>query len=836
MSRRARRLRPSRRWTLRACVALAAAALTGLGLAGTYSYGRAYNEHRGFAALVQLPRAGTGRLLSIHFYSDALHRQADYMVYLPPGYIPARRYPVYYLLHGMPGQPRVFVTIANLDVRLDNQLSLGHLRPMILVYPDGRIGADTFSDSEWANTPSGHFESYVLEVVRNVDARFSTIRRRQDRLIAGFSSGAYGAMNIALHHLALFGNVQAWSGYYLQTHSGVFAHSGRAMLASNSPLDYVYGVRRALAADPLDAYLFTGRDDGSRPQQAPMARALRALGARVRTAVYPGGHDWSVWYPRLNQMLILASRAVSGAIPSAQLTVRERTRTAPEHPHRTHGMRRHHRIRVASRPPAAGRNRPTGKLALVGSLLLALVSAALINLGFVLQPRGLQKSPVRGVADALRNRTWLTGQALGWVGFGAQIVAVALAPLTLVQAFAAGSFALSTPVAARLLGYRIKRRQIAAVTVIAASLCTLPIGVAGRPDVLESGTLIGATLGLTVVAAVLAGRRRPGLSTAAGGAFYGAADAAIKACAIDLHAHGAEALLSGWTVLACLCTLAGFLSFQAALRDGEAINVITLMNAFTTLVAMALGVSAFAESVGTTPVAGVVHVCALALVLAVVRPLVAGQSGPDHPGTDRASGHGEPRNGRGQRRPPGWLRHPLVRAGLRAGQATAGTVALLIAVLVGTGLLYGLRGLGALDLGPRIPDALPLLQLAGFDGQPVLRVAVAWLAAGIVLGLPVCRVAPLRRFAVAAMAAAPLVLFASDASFALARNLRLTDVLVHRAPPLGPWFEVLLLAVGCALPATLDRLTIPAPLGRRSWRSEGGEESGVVTRQEQHAT
>ena len=80
-----------------------------LGALGAYGYGQDYNLHRGFASVVQLPRAGTGRLLDIHFQSQALHRRADYMVYLPPGYTPAKRYPVYYLLHGMPGQPHVFV-------------------------------------------------------------------------------------------------------------------------------------------------------------------------------------------------------------------------------------------------------------------------------------------------------------------------------------------------------------------------------------------------------------------------------------------------------------------------------------------------------------------------------------------------------------------------------------------------------------------------------------------------------------------------------------------------------------------------------------------------------
>jgi enterochelin esterase-like enzyme len=278
------------------------------GSAGVYSYGSAYYQHRGFATVVQLRRAGTGRLERVHFFSKALHRTADYVVYLPPGYSSAQRYPAYYLLHGMPGRPQVWVDIANMDVRLDNQLSEGHLRPMILVYPDGRIGGSTYSDSEWANTPSGHFEGYMLEVVRNVDHRFATLPYRQDRAIAGFSAGAYGAINIALHHLRVFGSVQVWSGYFVQTPSGVFAHATHAELAYNSPLDYLARVRRQMAADPLRVFMFVGRDDNSSKQLLPMVRALRASGASVHYAVYPGGHDWSVWYPRLNGLLVLASR------------------------------------------------------------------------------------------------------------------------------------------------------------------------------------------------------------------------------------------------------------------------------------------------------------------------------------------------------------------------------------------------------------------------------------------------------------------------------------------------------------------------------------------------
>ena len=107
------------------------------------------------------PTPVRGSSQTVHFYSPALHREADYIVYTPPGYdqSPAHpaRYPVYYLLHGSPGRPVVFTDIAQLPVRMDNLISQHRMRPMILVFPDGRIAGSTYSDSEWANTPSGHF-------------------------------------------------------------------------------------------------------------------------------------------------------------------------------------------------------------------------------------------------------------------------------------------------------------------------------------------------------------------------------------------------------------------------------------------------------------------------------------------------------------------------------------------------------------------------------------------------------------------------------------------------------------------------------------------------------
>jgi enterochelin esterase-like enzyme len=804
---------------LRRVILLAVAAtMMVAGLAGAYSYGQAYSQHRGFAMVLKIPRAGTGRLLNVNFYSRALHRRAYYLAYLPPGYTASKHYPVLYLLHGMPGKPEVFINIANLDVRLDNQLSKGHLRPMIMVFPDGRIGGSNFSDSEWANTPSGSFASYVMEVVKNVDRRFSTVPRRQDRAIGGFSAGAYGAINIALHHLPVFGAAQIWSGYFTQTRTGPFAHAGTRALLNNSPLDYVSRLRPKLASNPLRVFMFVGRDDNASVQIAPMARALNAAGAHATYAIYPGGHDWDVWYPRLNQMLILASHDFSTPLPAPRVAphraARVRARFVAK-PARHSVSRAHNRVSRAHHPrhhalaspplPAFARLTPRpaetlgsapNRLALVAALLLALVSAAAINIGFLLQHRALQADGgSRRLIAMLSNRTWLAGQAVGWVGFAGQLAAVALAPLSLVQAFAAGGLAISLPFAARVFGQRVSREQMVAIAVMAVALASLPIALVSHSH-LHGGTLLLMSLVMLAFAAAMGVTGGPALQAVAAGCAYGVADAAIKAISTGWHAHGFAGLLSVWTLLAAVGTFAGFLAFQSSLRRGNAVVAISLMNVFAALGALACGVLAFGEALGTSPSATVVHLLAISLVLTSVPLLAAGQQ--------RIAGSGrpsEPASAEGTKALP--TPAEVLVATLRWAAAA---VLVLMSVFVGIGLLYAVRGLGWLPLGPRIPDSLPLLALAHHDAQPLTRVALAWVATGAAFGILTAWIAPQRRVLVALLPALILLLFGSDASFALAQNLRLGGVLWTRIPPSGAWIGALLFALGAAIPQPVLQL------------------------------
>lgn len=134
-----------------------------------------------------------------------------------------------------------------------------------------------------------------------------------------------------------------------------------------------------------------------------------------------------------------------------------------------------------------------------------------------------------------------------------------------------------------------------------------------------------------------------------------------------------------------------------------------------------------------------------------------------------------------------------------AARTLAALLVLVAGLLTGTGWLYALRGMHLLGVGPRVADALPLLQLASADGQPAARVIVAWMLGGVLVGVALVQTPALRRGAFALVAGGVVLLVASQAAYALARNLPFGQVLGSRTPGFGPVLEALAFAAGCAL-------------------------------------
>jgi len=87
---------------------------------------------------VRKPGVQAGRVERIEYDSKVTNNKRPAVVYLPPGYSTARKYPVLYLLHGIGGNENHWTQFGKTDAILDNLIAENKAVPMIIVMPNGR--------------------------------------------------------------------------------------------------------------------------------------------------------------------------------------------------------------------------------------------------------------------------------------------------------------------------------------------------------------------------------------------------------------------------------------------------------------------------------------------------------------------------------------------------------------------------------------------------------------------------------------------------------------------------------------------------------------------------
>ncbi|HET8605968.1 MAG TPA: alpha/beta hydrolase-fold protein [Gaiellaceae bacterium] len=295
-----------------ALAALGGAAFLAAGLVGVYRYLDNYWLYRGFAPPHDPAWVGArGTTARFYLPSPALGgRRQPVDVFLPPGYAahPHRRYPVLYLLHGVPGRPGAFLATVRLGVVEDELVALHKARPLILAMPFGSTGS--FTDEEWANGVRPHqgWATFVArDLVRAIDRRYRTIPHGWARGIAGLSEGGYGAINIALRHPREFRLVESWSGYERADDVGsIFGHR-RSLLAANSPLDTLAARAAILRRRHAFVWFYSGSTDRFRTQNQAFAAALARARIPHRFFVVRGGHNWALWRDNAARAYLAAS-------------------------------------------------------------------------------------------------------------------------------------------------------------------------------------------------------------------------------------------------------------------------------------------------------------------------------------------------------------------------------------------------------------------------------------------------------------------------------------------------------------------------------------------------
>lgn len=148
-----------------------------------------------------------GRIETVEYDSKTVGTRRKTLVYTPPNYSAATKYPVLYLLHGIGGDETEWSRGANAQAILDNLIADRKAIPMVVVMPNGRAQPnDRVEGNGMASAPAfATFERDLIDdLMPFVESRYSVKTDRESRALAGLSMGGGQSLNFGLAHLDLF--------------------------------------------------------------------------------------------------------------------------------------------------------------------------------------------------------------------------------------------------------------------------------------------------------------------------------------------------------------------------------------------------------------------------------------------------------------------------------------------------------------------------------------------------------------------------------------------------------------------------------------------------------
>ncbi len=258
------------------------------------------------------------------------------------------------------------------------------------------------------------------------------------------------------------------------------------------------------------------------------------------------------------------------------------------------------------------------------ALALTIVSACAQNLGYLLQhdvaaglpPLSLRR-PLASLSSLLAQRRWLLGFGVQVGGFVLYVVALALAPLSLVQATAAGGIGILAIMVTRISHVPLTRLERIGAAVSVAGLALLGLSLLRAHGEGSGATYawvavwllasaVGAGLCVTLLAAAVG--RGPAWGIASG-ILFAAGDIATK-----MAVSGG---LANIPFLLCLIVFygTGTAVLQAAFQRGGALTTAGLSTLMTNALPIAAGMVLFHEPLPSGWV-GVARVAAFAAVVA----------------------------------------------------------------------------------------------------------------------------------------------------------------------------------------------------------------------------
>ena len=243
------------------------------------------------------------------YNSPALKMDRRITIYTPPGYESSnKKYPVFYLLHGMGGDEEAWIALGRTAQILDNLIAQGKAKPMIVVMTNGNASQEAAPGESSLNfykpgfqlpkTMEGSMEESFPDVVNFIDKNYRTENNKSGRAIAGLSMGGFHSLHISKQYPDMFDYV------------GLFSAAINPNRNATSPVYENSDEKLAIqfAKKPKLYWIAIGKTDFLYKNNVDFRKKLDDKGFKYTYYETEGGHIWKNWRIYLSEFAPLLFR------------------------------------------------------------------------------------------------------------------------------------------------------------------------------------------------------------------------------------------------------------------------------------------------------------------------------------------------------------------------------------------------------------------------------------------------------------------------------------------------------------------------------------------------
>lgn len=249
----------------------------------------------GRADLYKVNDVPHGTVSRVWYDSPALGMKRRLSVYTPAGYeTSGKKYPVFYLLHGMGGDEEAWLALGRASQILDNLIAQGKAEPMIVVMTNGNASQEAAPGethfglvpptTALPKTMEGSFEMAFPDVVKFIDKTYRTRANKAGRAIAGLSMGGFHSLHISKQFPDMFDHVGLFS-------AAISREDSKAEIYS----DLEGKLARQFAKKPALYYIAIGNTDFLMNDNVKFRELLDKKGYKYEYFETGEGHIWKNW-------------------------------------------------------------------------------------------------------------------------------------------------------------------------------------------------------------------------------------------------------------------------------------------------------------------------------------------------------------------------------------------------------------------------------------------------------------------------------------------------------------------------------------------------------------